>query len=283
MSGSNADQAEFWRSGDGDTWVARQAALDGLMQPVLDGVLARANLMNDQVVLDIGCGTGASTLQAAEGVGAAGQVHGLDISPTMLARARDRAQDLDNVKFIEADAADFNFEPALFDQMISRFGTMFFADAVGAFSNMRKAMRPGAGMSCASWGAIANNPWFTYSAAAAKAVLGAPPAVDPDAPGPFSMRDPERVRDVLEQAGYEDIRVAVSALDLTPQGTRRDVAELAVNVGPAGRTILHFNGTDADQDAISARIFDSYAPFETPDGLRIPAEIVFFQAKAPHT
>ena len=182
----NSDQAEFWSSDAGRTWVAEQTSMDAVLQPVLDGVLARADLQTGQSVLDIGCGTGISSIEAAVRVGTSGRVLGADISPTMLERATARARDLSNVQFLKADAAAHTFEQGAFDCLISRFGVMFFSDPVGAFHNIALGLKPGARLTMAAWGQIPNNPWFTLPAQAAKAVVGAPPAVDPDEPGPFA-------------------------------------------------------------------------------------------------
>lgn len=279
MSGANADQADFWTNAAGEKWVEQQVELDAFMQPVLDGVLARAALKPGDRVLDIGCGTGASTLQAAQIIGETGVATGVDISPTMLDLAQKRAADLPNVGFHLADATDHTFETAHYDRLISRFGVMFFADPVLAFSNIVKALKPGAEITFAAWGQIENNPWFTTAARAARDRLGAPPKVNPDAPGPFAFRDVTRVTEILASAGFEEIRSVVSDLRLAPTGTPREVARMATSVGPAARTVDHFQGSAEDSAAIANAVREAFEPFETPDGVRVPAEINFFQAR----
>ena len=97
---ANADQAEFWSTQAGHKWVAHQSAMDQQMQPLLDRILTRADLHPGQKVLDIGSGTGVSTIAAAEKVGASGLALGADISTSMLGHARKRADGLDNVEFV---------------------------------------------------------------------------------------------------------------------------------------------------------------------------------------
>ncbi|WP_299961993.1 class I SAM-dependent methyltransferase [uncultured Roseobacter sp.] len=281
MTMDNSDQAEFWTEAGGAKWVAQQQALDTFMAPVLEAVLTRADLRPGQRVLDIGCGTGASSLRAAEAVGASGSVLGLDISPTMLARARMRGEGQPNLAFLQADAAEHRFEPGAFDALISRFGVMFFADPVTAFGNIRKALAPGAPLTFAAWGRIEANPWFTTAAQAAKARLGAPPAVDPDAPGPFAFRDPARISALLTKAGFTDVDIEVAALQLTPPGTPEEVARMATSIGPAARTLDHFGGDAADLEAIAAGIQQAFRAFETDEGVRVPAEINFTRARCP--
>ncbi len=281
LMSDNTDQQEFWSGPSGQSWVRLQAQLDGLMQPVLDGVLTRAGLQAGDRVLDIGCGTGASTVQAGQFVGLSGHVCGLDIAAPMLDHARSRAGDLPQVAFLLADAADHPFVPESYDRVISRFGVMFFADPVGAFRNIRAALCPGAAVTFAAWAAPDVNPWFTIPALAAKAQLGAPPPVDPDEPGPFAFRNPTRVRQTLTDAGFADIRVNVTSVALTPSGTRADAANLATFVGPATRAIRHFNGTDADREAIAHGVVERFAAYDTDEGLRIPATINYVTARNP--
>ncbi|MCV3270883.1 class I SAM-dependent methyltransferase [Roseobacter sinensis] len=281
MTQDNSEQAEFWTGEAGPKWVAQQALLDALMQPVLDGVLDRAALRAGDAVLDIGCGTGASSLQAADRVGADGHVLGADISPTMLALAKSRGAGRSNVSFLKADVAQHGFEAGGFDHLISRFGVMFFADPEAAFSNILHGLRPAGSVTFAVWGPFPDNPWFSLAVQAAKAVLGAPPPVDPDAPGPFAFRDAERVKGILAHAGFHDIRIEATDVALTPPGTRAEVAAMATSIGPAARTVEYFQGDADDSAAITARVEAALQDYETPDGVRVPARINYVQACRP--
>ncbi|GFE48280.1 methyltransferase [Roseobacter cerasinus] len=281
MSQDNSEQASFWTAQAGQKWVEQQALLDALMQPVLDGVFARAPLAAGHSVLDIGCGTGASTLQAADLVGNNGSVLGADISPTMLALAETRAAGRSAISFAEADAAQYAFDTQRFDHMISRFGVMFFADPAAAFANILKGLKPGAHVTFACWGPFVNNPWFSMAVQAAKDVLGAPPSVDPDEPGPFAFRDIDRVQGILKTAGFDRFEADAAQIALTPPGTRAQVAAMATSIGPVARTVDYFQGSASDSAAITARVDEALRDFETPKGVRVPAQINFFQARRP--
>ncbi|MFK7870299.1 MAG: class I SAM-dependent methyltransferase [Roseobacter sp.] len=278
---TQSDQQTFWNGDAGGTWVAQQKAFDALMQPVLDTLWQKASLAPGATVLDIGCGTGASVLQAAQQVGPDGHVTGVDISAPMLALAATRTKCAQNITLMQADAATHTFEGAGFDHLISRFGVMFFGDTTAAFRHILNSLRPGAKVTFATWGAIEMNPWFTLSAKAAKTVLGAPPAVDPDDPGPFALRDRAKTTDMLASAGFADVSAVKEDLHLTPAGTRDQAAAFAVSAGPPKRTMDHFNATPEDGAKITAVLTELFAPFVTPQGLRIPAEINFFSARAP--
>jgi len=124
------DLEEFWVR-EADRW-------DGTSGRFGDAMLEAADLEAGQRVLDVGCGAGSTTVEAARRVAPNGAALGVDISGPALALARERAAaaGLEAVDFIEADAQGHSFEPGAFDAVISRFGTMFFGDPVAAFANL---------------------------------------------------------------------------------------------------------------------------------------------------
>ena len=154
-------------------------------------------------VLDIGCGTGLTTREAARAA-APGRVVGVDVSERMLERAREltAAEGLDNVRYELGDAQVHRFDPAGFDVAISRFGTMFFSDPAAAFTNVAAALRPGARLVLLVWQRREDNEW----ARALDAALG--DAAQPPPPGgdPFSLGDAEPTARLLEGAGFTGVR-----------------------------------------------------------------------------
>jgi SAM-dependent methyltransferase len=154
-------------------------------------------------VLDIGCGTGLTTREAARAA-APGRVLGVDVSERMLERARQLtgAERLDNVRYELGDAEVHSFEPAAFDVAISRFGVMFFSDPAAAFANIASALRPEARLVLLVWQQHEHNEW----ARAIDAALGdAAQAPQPGA-DPFSLGDAQATAGILETAGFEGMR-----------------------------------------------------------------------------
>ncbi|QFT59903.1 Demethylmenaquinone methyltransferase [Sulfitobacter sp. THAF37] len=276
---SNTEQQDFWTDEAGPTWVARMQTMDRTLAPVLDRVLADAELQAGDRVLDIGCGAGTSTVAAARQVGDAGGACGLDISRSLLDHARGLAADHKNVSFVLGDAQTHDFGPDRFDAMISRFGVMFFADTTAAFANIAGGLRPGARLTFATWGEIAENPYFTMPAGIAKQVIGAPPKTDPEAPGPFAMRDTRKVVAQLGGAGLRDIAASEVTLPLTPPGDAQKVAELMCDIGPAHRALTHFEAGPQERARLCNALAEGLAPYATPDGIRIPALINIFTAR----
>ncbi len=276
---TNTDQAEFWTGPSGQSWVTHQDAMDAMLQPVSDLLLRAANLQTGQRVLDVGCGTGSSTLPAAEAVGTSGRVVGIDISPTLLGLARTRLAHLPQVEIMEEDAQTADL-PGPFEVMISRFGVMFFEDTPAAFANLARAMAPGAPMVMTAWADAFKNPYFMEPAKAARAVLGDPPKVDRSLPGPFAFEDPARVARDFAAAGLQDVTITETALNLTPLGTLEEVADLCLAIGSASSAMRNMGGTDADRAAIHAGIMERFAAYDTPHGIRIPAAIHLITARA---
>jgi SAM-dependent methyltransferase len=154
-------------------------------------------------VLDIGCGTGQTTRQAARAA-VDGRALGVDVSAPMLERARQLSDDegLRNVSYQQADAQTLPFPPARFDLCISRFGTMFFADPVAAFANIGRALRPGARLVMLVWQGHDRNEWATAIRALS---MGRPPTPPASGPNPFSLADTAVTQGILTAAGFTEV------------------------------------------------------------------------------
>jgi SAM-dependent methyltransferase len=156
-------------------------------------------------VLDVGCGTGQTTREAAR-MAPAGRALGVDLSAPAIARARTlaRAEGPRNVTFERADAQTHTFAPGSFDLAISRFGTMFFDDPVAAFGNIGRALRPSGRLVMVVWQAHDRNEWDVVINRALAGPAG-PTAIAGAGPDPFSLADPQTVEGILRAAGFADI------------------------------------------------------------------------------
>ena len=276
----NEAQAEYWGSAAGLKWIEHEHALDAAMSGMLQALLASAGLTGGERVLDVGCGTGASTLAASQDLGH-GEVLGIDISEALLGRARDRARAAgsSNVSFLLADAQTHEFQAGEFDVLISRLGMSFFDDTLAAFRNLSRAIRDGGRMAFVSWAGADQNPWFSIPRDAAVARLGPAPKADPTAPGPLAFQEADRIAGLMEQAGLVHIHARPIGLTLTPPGGARGAARVACQVGPAVRIMKAHRATDADVSAIEGKVAEEFAGFARDGEVPIPAVVNLFSCR----
>jgi SAM-dependent methyltransferase len=194
----------------GEHRVIHAALLDDEIRPHNERFRAAARVGPGARVLDIGCGTGQSTREAARAA-VTGTVLGVDLSAPAIELAREltEREGLRNVSYLRADAQVHTFPAGHFDLCISRFGTMFFADPVAAFANIGTALRPGGRLVMLVWQARERNEWST----AIRRAIAGPDVSAPDhvahgaglaagRPDPFTLGDPEPARGVLAASGF---------------------------------------------------------------------------------
>ena len=198
---ANVDMAAAWDGEEGATWAAHAELYDKSRTRYSSQLLDRISA--DDEVLDVGCGNGSTTREAAR---IARTAVGVDLSSEMLAYARERASEdgLTNVRFEQADAQVHPFDPESFDIAISRQGAMFFADPVAAFANIGRALRRGGRIALLGWQGLAGNEWFRLirETLAMGRELPTPPL---GAPGPFGLADRDNNERILSAAGFENV------------------------------------------------------------------------------
>ena len=196
---ANEQMRENWTVG-AEGWVAHRDLFDRELAPFGEAVLERAQPGPGQRVLDVGCGTGRVTAGAvARGATAVG----VDISPVLIEAAERFVPD---ASFLVADAqTDDLAAHGPFDHVVSRFGVMFFEDPTEAFANIRRAEAPGGALTFACWRGLEENAMFTLGTNVLVEPMDPPPATaEPGAPGPMAFADPDRVRALLGEAGWDD-------------------------------------------------------------------------------
>jgi len=279
----NAEQVEYWNEVSGAKWVALQEVLDAQIGPLGLAAMDRVGVAPGDVVIDVGCGCGDTSLTLAQRVGDRGRVLGLDLSGPMLARASERAQQgrVANVAFVQGDAQIHDFEAGAFDLLFSRFGVMFFADPTAAFTNLRRALKPGARLGFVCWQSIRKNPWMLVPTLAMAAEVELPPPPEPGSPGPFSLDDEDRIRAILGGAGFESIAIEPleAQLAIAGGGDLDAAVDLTMKLGPVGRVMAQ---ADADTRARVRRAVEAaLAPYETAAGVRLDAAASLVTARNP--
>ena len=277
----NAEQIEYWNSKVGDTWARMQDRLDHAFTPVTAALLSVAAPQPGEFVLDVGCGSGETTLALAGAVGDDGGALGVDISEQLLARAQSRADALPGIaEFRHADAATFG-DDGDFDLIVSRFGVMFFDDPVAAFANLRRLAAPSGRIAFACWQPAAENLWAALPMQALSTLVPAAPAIDPMAPGPFAFADPVRVEAVLAAAGWRDIAVDDLPFAMVI-GDGEDPMAAAVHfnlrIGPAARAIREAG--PAAKAAAPKMLSAALAPYRNGDSVALPGAVWIVSAHA---
>jgi SAM-dependent methyltransferase len=222
-------------------------------------------------VLDIGCGAGQSTREAAR-MAAAGSALGVDLSGLMIDRARQLAyaEGLRNVRFEQADVQVHRFPPERFDVAISRFGTMFFLDPLAAFANVARALRLAGRLVMMVWQEHERNEW---SVTIQRSLAGddTTPARPSEAQDPFLLADPATVERLLYKSGFTGVTFTdvhepvyygpdvAAALDWTRGFTC--ATDVLNRLDPAGaeRALERLRGTLAAHASADGVWFDSRA------------------------
>jgi ubiquinone/menaquinone biosynthesis C-methylase UbiE len=272
------EQEKLWNGVAGRGWVEAQELLDQLFKPFEDLLVEAVSARSVSRVLDVGCGTGSTTLAVARQLGANGRCIGIDISDPMLTAARARAErESTPASFIRANAQTHAFEPASFDMIISRFGVMFFDDSVRAFANLRRAARGDAELRFIAWRSAVENPFMTTAERAAAPLLPNLPARRPDAPGQFAFAEQRRVSRILEESGWAgiEIRPIDVACTLPEQELVRDVSRL----GPLGR-VLHETDEQTRKEVLAA-VRAAFDPYVHDAEVRFTAACWMVSARAP--
>jgi SAM-dependent methyltransferase len=274
---ANKAQADYWASPAGLKWIEHERALDTAMAGMLEMMLDMADIISTDHIIDIGCGTGASTIEAARRA-PAGKVLGVDISDPLLARAAQRAKavGVQNASFLLADAQTHDFSPQHFDVLVSRLGMSFFSDTVAALKNLSNGLNDHGRMVFVCWASVAQNPWFDIPRKAAEERLGAQPKKDPTAPGPTAFQDCDRVADLMARAGLSNIEAVPVDIVLTPPGGVASAARAASKVGPAARVMKAYSGSEADEAAIESAVMAAFGKFSERDTVRVPAVVNLF-------
>jgi ubiquinone/menaquinone biosynthesis C-methylase UbiE len=267
----------------GLAWARLQDRTDALIDPLGRVAIERLGVVAGERILDVGCGCGQTLLQLAELAGPSGHVLGVDISPPMLGRARERAAGRPTIALALGDAQTYTLAQGAFDAVYSRFGVMFFDDARAAFRNLHGAARPGGRMSFVCWQDLAKNLWASRPLAAVMRVL--PESAMPDMlregrPGPFFFSDPARVRAILGDAGWKDVSLEPVEMPLHLGGaaTLDEVVDYSFQIGPAARAM-----TDAPESlkpALEAALREALAPFVGPRGVFMDGAAFVVTARA---
>jgi SAM-dependent methyltransferase len=264
-------------------WSRRQEQVRAFAAPVSHWMLDAVSLQPGQRVLELAAGLGETGMLAAELVAPLGGVVISDQAEAMLEGARARAIELglSNIEFQVLDAEWIDLPLASVDAVLCRWGYMLMADPAAALAETRRVLRPGGRLALAVWDALAQNPWASLPAQelAERGPAAGAEGPEEQRPGPFALGSAERVRELLEQAGFTEARV--EALELS-----RRHSSFADLWGSTLDLSRNFHDAVLSRPAseiadIEASLAARFAPYTAADGtLEIPARTLVACASA---
>ena len=247
--------------------------------PVTQWLIDALELQPGERVLDLAAGPGEAGLLAAELVLPGGVVISSDQSEAMVELARARAGELglENVEFRVINAESIDLPVASVDAVLCRWGYMLMVDPAAALVETRRVLKAGGRVALAVWGSPSANPWLAVTARVIQQHGLAEPPANETAPGAFALSDPERLRALLEEAGFVDVEI--DAVDLVRSGPSfAEWWETQLDMSPSGAAV-RAAPVDVAQ-AIAAEVEAQLAPYSGGDGLAIPASAIVALASA---
>ncbi len=285
VTSGDSEFVDFWNEILVPKFIAyKHVLVDGLTHHS-EAIFPTLQVREGDSVLDVGCGFGDTAIKLAYRVGPSGSVVGIDCCEAFMDYGRKDAaeQGLDNISFINGDVLIYPFEPE-YDFVFSRFGTMFFSNPVIGMKNMRAALKPGGIMTHIVWRTPADNPWLSM---AKDVVLRFLPPPGEDArtcgPGPFSMANEEMVTNMMQIAGYEDIRFERVDASVLVGKTVEDAINFQLALGPAGE-VFREAGDEAEdkREAIEAALAEAInAQKKEADGIVMDSSSWVISARNP--
>jgi SAM-dependent methyltransferase len=258
-------------------WAEVRDLLELQLAPLGRRALEALEPKSGEKILDIGCGGGTTALELSRAVAPDGMVIGIDVSAAVLAFARRAAESCDRVRFVQADAQLYQFEPASLDAAFSRFGVMFFADPVAAFSNISRGLKPNGRLAFVCWRTLEENALDHVPLGAASPHLPPQPADDADTPGPFAFARAERVRGILERASF--VEISITAHDeLVGSGDLDAMVAVCSKVGALGRILRENPELRA---AALPTLRTALAGHDGPNGVKLTAATWVVTARTP--
>lgn len=252
-----------------------------------DELLRRRPYRSGARVLDIGCGFGDTTQRIAGQVGPAGMAVGVDCAPNFieLCAREAAAAGIANASFFVADVQSDDLNGP-YDQMFSRFGTMFFNLPGAALRNIRRGLKPGGELAMIVWRKREDNPWVHDAEVLVKEIVPVVRHEETDqvhcGPGPFSMAGADLTSELLRGAGFDRIAFERYDADVCIGRAVDEAIEVAMSLGPAGE-IIRLAGDEGikRKPQVTDALRTLFTPHARKDGVWLGSSSWFVTARNP--
>lgn len=276
---STYDLRSTWESA-APGWAKWERPFAASLSGATDALIDMAGIRPGMQVLDIACGAGSQSIQAANRVGPNGRVVASDISATMLEHVRSNAAraGLQNIETIECAAEDLEELEASFDASICRLGLMLFPSPRKALEAIQRALKPGARFSALVFTTPANNPFMAQPMAILLRHAGKSPPT-PGQPGIFALGGDGVLERLMEDSGLGEVRTEfVRASLVLPSAS--DALQLLQEAAGAYRAVVA-DLDDAEKSTAWSEVYERLKQFETGGGFATDLELLIGSGAKP--
>ena len=258
-------------------WERRREEIERVTLPVSDWMVHAIDPQPGDTVLELAAGPGGTGFAAAAILGEQGLLISSDFSSEMVEVARRRSEKLGlaNVEHRVMDAEEMSLEDGSVDGVLCRFGFMLMPDPAAALAETRRVLRPEGRLALAVWGTAAENPWVAI-AGRILAERGLTPPPEPGAPGMFVLADEARLRQLLQDAGFDVERVGRVSVRFAFD----DVDDYIVRTTDLGGMFSRIWGdaSDEDREVVRTRLAEDYERFAVDGRYELPGIAVVASA-----
>jgi len=205
--GQNQEQGANWNSKTGQAWANNDLKMDAHLDVITALLFKEFETLGNKHILDVGCGSGKTSKLLSDQVGSTGSVEGVDISKPLLELAQTKYGTIENIRFTNADAQSFEFKKSFYDQIVSRFGVMFFENPIAAFTNMHQSLKPNGKLNFVCWSALEENEFFILPLKIVLKYLNKPLPNPSKAPGPLAFSNKPYLLKILQSSEFKNIKI----------------------------------------------------------------------------
>lgn len=278
--GENQEQGAHWNSSMGRAWVNNDSKMNAQLQIITNDLYKEIKIQKGSNVLDIGCGSGALLPFLSDKVGNSGLVHGVDISNPLLGLAKKYHCAKENITFLNADAQSYNFKSLNYDNVVSRFGVMFFADPMAAFKNIRSSMKNNGKLNFVCWSKLEDNDFFVMPLKIVLRHLNKPLPTPSKLPGPLSFSDPDHTEHILKSSGFKSVAIKTVKTKMINYDTIENQIQLFNKIGLAARIKKEASFDNLISAKIDNELISELKRKTTSNGTTLKAVVHYVSAKA---